>query len=157
MAGHVHQINVSPGGVPKKPVEEARISLAGVAGDSQADRVHHGGPDQKVCLFSLEVIETLNGEGHPIFPGAAGENLTIAGLDWKAVRPGQRLRAGEAVLEITFPATPCAKNAQWFQDGYFNRINERKYPGASRMYARVVTEGTVRTGDAVELIEEERL
>lgn len=155
MAGRVHQINVSSGGVPKNPVEAAMITHAGVDGDRQADKVHHGGPDQKVCLFSLEVIENLNEEGHPIFAGAAGENLTVAGLDWSTVLPGRRLRAGEAVLEITFPATPCSKNARWFADGYFNRINERKYPGWSRMYARVVTEGMVRTGDTVDLIEEE--
>lgn len=158
MPGRVHQINVSNGGVPKLPVTEAMVATTGVSGDDQADKVHHGGPDQTVCLFSLEVIERLRTEGHPIYPGAAGENLTLAGIEWDRVRPGARLRAGEALLEVTFPATPCSKNARWFVDGHYNRMNESKHPGWSRMYARVVREGQVRAGDPVELIatEEER-
>lgn len=155
MAGRIHQINVSNGGVPKLPIEEAMVAVDGVSGDDQADKVHHGGPDQTVCLFSLEVIEGLRSEGHPIFAGAAGENLTVAGIDWTTVGPGTRLRAGEAVVEVTFPATPCAKNSQWFADGNFNRMHDRKHPGWSRMYARVLTEGRVRTGDPVEVISPE--
>jgi MOSC domain-containing protein YiiM len=152
MAGRVHQINVSNGGVPKLPVEEAMVGRAGVSGDDHDDKIHHGGPDQTVCIFSLEVIDGLRSEGHPIFPGAAGENLTVAGIDWSRVEPGARLRAGDALLEVTFPTTPCAKNAQWFRDADFNRMNDRKHPGWSRMYARVLTEGRVRTGDPVDLL-----
>ncbi len=155
MAGRVHQINVSNGGVPKLPVAEAVVAVSGVSGDDQADKVHHGGPDQAVCLFSVDVIERLRREGHPIFPGAAGENLTLAGVDWDLVRPGARLRVGEALLEITFPAAPCSKNARWFLNGRFNRMNDRKHPGWSRMYARVLTEGRVSTGDPVQLISTE--
>lgn len=152
MAGRIHQINVSNGGVPKRPVATARITDSGVEGDSQADRVHHGGPRQTVCLYSLEVIEALRAEGHPIGSGSAGENLTLAGIPWSDVTPGRRLRVGEAVLEVTQPATPCAKNARWFVDGRFTRMSEAKHPGWSRMYARVLEEGTVSTGDGVELL-----
>jgi MOSC domain-containing protein YiiM len=149
MAGHIHQINVSPGGVPKLPVPHAYIDLGGVAGDSQADRRHHGGPDQALCLYSLEVIEGLRAEGHPIFPGAAGENLTVAGIEWAGMEAGTRLAVGEALVEVTFATTPCAKNAQWFADGYFNRMHQAKHPGWSRWYARVLRPGTVRVGDPV--------
>lgn len=151
MPGRVHQINVSDGGVPKLPVEKAFFSRAGVSGDRQADRDHHGGPDQTVCVYSLEVIEGLRAEGHPISPGSAGENLTVAGLPWQDVRPGVRLRAGESLLEITYPTTPCHKNAQWFIDGRFDRMHDVKHPGWSRMYATVLEEGWVRTGDPVEM------
>jgi MOSC domain-containing protein YiiM len=67
---HVHQINLSKGGVPKLPVDEAVIDESGVVGDVQADRVHHGHPDQALCLYSLEVIQELQREGHPIGPGS---------------------------------------------------------------------------------------
>lgn len=149
MAGRIHQINVSEGGVPKLPVPHAYIGLDGVEGDDQADKRHHGGPDQAVCLYSLEIIEALQREGHPIFPGATGDNLTLAGLDWDRVRPGARLRAGNALLEITYPATPCSKNAEWFVDRDFNRMHPTRHPGWSRMYARVVEPGQVRVGDPV--------
>ncbi|MFB3051541.1 MAG: MOSC domain-containing protein, partial [Acidimicrobiia bacterium] len=74
----IHQINVSDGGVPKTSVDHAMINERGVVGDRQEDTVHHGSPDQALCLYSLEVIERFKAEGHPIEPGFAGENLTIS-------------------------------------------------------------------------------
>ena len=147
---HIHQINVSDGGVPKLSVDRAAVGLNGMEGNSQADRKHHGGPDQTLCLYSLEVIEMLQAEGHPIAPGAAGENLTVSGLDWAGVAPRQRFRIGsDLVIEITDVATPCAKNAQWFADGRFSRMADARHPGASRWYAKVLEPGLVSTGDAV--------
>lgn len=147
---YLHQISISDGGVPKLPVAEARITVNGVAGDRQRNLEIHGGVDRAICLFSLEVIEALQAEGHTIKPGASGENLTIAGLKWADLKPGDRLRVGDAVrLEIVKHTEPCRFNAQWFQEGNFNRINQRKHPGWSRVYARVLAEGLVRTGDTV--------
>lgn len=150
--GWVHQINTSNGGVPKLPVDRAVIDESGVAGDEQADKVHHGSPDQALCLYSLEVLETLRSEGHPIGPGSAGENITVVGLDWQRVVPGTRMKIGPVEIEITSYATPCAKNAQWFKDGKFNRMHANKHPGESRVYARVIEGGPVATGDPVELL-----
>lgn len=148
----LHQINVSNGGVPKLPVEEALIDASGVVGDVQADREHHGSPDQALCLYSLEVIEQLQAEGHPISAGSAGENLTISGLDWPAIGPGQLLRIGpEVEIEVTWHTTPCKKNAEWFLEGDFTRMSQRLHPGSSRLYARVLRGGGVRSGDEVEL------
>lgn len=152
---HLHQISVSDGGVPKLAVVEARITVNGVAGDCQRNREVHGGVDRAVCLFSLEVIESLQAEGHSIKPGSSGENLTIAGLEWAELKPGDRLRIGDTVhLEIVKYTEPCRFNAQWFQDGNFNRINQKKHPGWSRLYARVLAEGVVRPGDTVTVEEQ---
>lgn len=147
---HVHQISVSDGGVPKCPVPEARITKEGVRGDRQAQPKYHGGPDRAVCLFSLEVIEALRAEGHALRPGSTGENLTLAGLDWAALSPGDRLRIGEsAELEITSYTVPCAHNARWFLGGEYKRISHERHPGWSRLYARVLAEGIVCPGDGV--------
>ncbi|MGH8951818.1 MAG: MOSC domain-containing protein [Acidimicrobiia bacterium] len=151
---HLHQINVSQGGVPKLPVDNALIDEGGVVGDRQADRVHHGRPEQALCLYSLEVIEELRREGHPIAPGSAGENLTLAGLDWAALGPDARLRIGSGVeIEVTWFTTPCDKNAGWFLDGKFSRMSNSLHPGSSRLYARVLRGGSVKTGDEVELVD----
>jgi uncharacterized protein (TIGR00251 family) len=148
----LHQINISNGGVPKLPVAEARITTEGVAGDHQRSRLFHGGPDRAVCLFSLEVIQALQAEGHGIQPGSSGENLTVAGLNWRDVRPGVRLRIGSSVkLEVMSYTAPCKHNARWFRDGDFTRISQKHHPGWSRLYARVLAEGTVRPGDPVEI------
>ncbi len=146
----IAQINVSPGGVPKLPIPEGVVGPRGLEGDSQADKVHHGKPDQALCLWSAERIAALAAEGHPIFPGAAGENLTLEGIEWDTVVPGNRYRLGaELEIEITGFATPCKKNAGWFANGDFNRVNHRTNPGWSRAYARVLTPGALRPGDEV--------
>lgn len=149
--GRVVQINVAPeGGVPKRPVVAALLTALGVAGDRQLDLKHHGGPDRAVCLFGQECIDALAAEGHPIVPGGAGENLTIAGLPWSELQAGDRLAVGEvAVLEISGPAPPCTTIAGSFTGGEFTRISEKLHPGWSRLYARVLTEGLVREGALV--------
>lgn len=147
--GHVHQVSVSPGGVPKLAVSEGVVTRLGVVGDGHDDMRHHGGPDRALCLFSLEVIERMQSEGHGMAPGHAGENLTVAGIDWATVVPGSRYRIGDGVeIEITSYTKPCATNARWFSDGDFTRMLQTRFPGESRVYARVLTEGTVRPGDA---------
>ncbi|HHN78683.1 MAG TPA: MOSC domain-containing protein [Phycisphaerales bacterium] len=153
-AGILTQISVSDGGVPKRAVASAVISTEGVLGDRQRDLEHHGGPDRAVCLFSAELIERLREEGHPIEPGSAGENLTITGLDWAGVCPGARLRiGGDVVLEITGYTSPCRTIAGSFAGGDFSRISQKKHPGESRVYAKVVAGGMVRAGDDVRVIE----
>ena len=112
-AGTIFQINVSRGGVPKRPVAEATIDLRGITTDAQADSKHHGHPDQALCLYSVERLALLLSDGHQVFPGCTGENITTMGLDWRPVVPGARLRLGNSVLiEITGFAGPCWKNAR---------------------------------------------
>lgn len=156
--GWLHRINISDGGVPKLPVAEAMITSDGVTGDRQRNRTVHGGADRAVCLFSLERIEALRQEGHVIYPGASGENLTLAGLDWDAVGPGDRLRIGETVeLELTSYTTPCRYNARWFFGGNYGRISHKRHPGWSRLYAKVLREGLIRQGDRVAPVEQAKV
>jgi MOSC domain-containing protein YiiM len=149
--GTVVQISVSRGGVPKLPIPQARLSSDGVEGDRQNDRRHHGGPDRAVCIYSFELIEALQREGHPIEPGSAGENLTVPGLDWASIAPGVRLTVGDALLEIVSFTVPCKTIRASFVDGRFERISQKTNPGWSRVYARVLSAGEARMGDAVEI------
>lgn len=153
MIGQIHQISVSPGGVPKLPVPEAEVGLRGLLEDDQTDKRHHGHPEQALCIWSLEVIEALQAEGHPIAPGYAGENITVVGLDWELVLPGATLLIGDSVVApVTFVTTPCAKNAAWFVDRDFRRMSHDLHPGWSRMYTSVTVGGTIRVGDPVRLL-----
>jgi hypothetical protein len=147
--GVIAQLNLSDGGVPKLPVDEVEVDERGVVGDRQATRKHHGKPLQALCLWSSEVIDDLVAEGHPIRPGAAGENVTLAGIDWPTLRAGVQLLLGEVLVEVSAYAEPCKKNAQWFAGGDFRRMQHDRHPGASRVYAWVLEPGRIRTGDPV--------
>lgn len=151
--GIIVQLNVSTGGVPKLPVEQARVAQLGIEGDGHNNTRHHGGPDRALCLFALERIEAIAAEGHPLRPGSAGENVTVRGLDWDQVVPGVRLRLGAEVLaEVTGYASPCATNKAWFIDGEFMRMSQKLHPGWSRVYARVLAPGLLQPGDPVEIV-----
>ena len=152
-AGILASINISGGGVPKRRVTGAKVVPLGLVGDDQDDKVHHGGPERAVCIYSLEKVRSLQDEGHPIEPGSVGENLTVEGLRWESVMPGIRLRVGESVvLEVTSFTTPCKTIRQSFLDGRFIRISQKIHPGWSRVYARVISEGDVNLGDRVEVL-----
>ena len=149
--GRVAGLQQSHGGVPKRPVDWATVHARGMDGDRQRKRLIHGGPKRALCLYSQERIEALAAEGHPIVPGAVGENVTIAGLPWEIVRPGVRLTIGEVEAEVTSFTTPCRTIAGAFADGRFARISQAVHPGWSRVYVRILREGAVRVGDPVRL------
>ncbi len=153
MTGRIFQLNISVGGVPKLAVREGQVNELGMVGDEHRFPDIHGGPDRALCLFSLERILELQAEGHPIFPGAVGENVTIAGLDWQQVIPGVQLALGEEVLlEITTYTSPCNTIPASFAEGEYQRISQKLHPGWSRVYARVLRAGALRVGQKVDLL-----
>jgi MOSC domain-containing protein YiiM len=150
--GVVASINVSSGGVPKKSINVAQVSHLGLLTDAQNDTKNHGGPERAVCVYSLERIKALQGEGHPIQAGTAGENVTLEGIDWDLVVPGTRIRLGKQVLlEVASFTSPCKTIRESFIDGRFNRISQQLHPGWSRVYARVLAEGEIQCGDTAEV------
>lgn len=157
MNARIAQISVSRGGVPKTAVPTARVTAEGLEGDAQRDREHHGGPERAVCLYSIEAIERLRAEGHSIAPGSIGENVTVEGLDWSALGPGNHLLLGNQVLvQVTRYTSPCLNIRGSFKDGEFARVSQKRHPGWSRVYARVLVEGTIRRDDPVRLLDEIR-
>jgi MOSC domain-containing protein YiiM/GNAT superfamily N-acetyltransferase len=154
MDGHVVQVNVSPGGVPKLPVVVARIGRDGLDGDRHDHDRLHGGPHRAVALFGLEAIERVRADGHPdVGPGAVGENLTTSGIELSLLPVGTRLAVGsEVILEISAPANPCDVIKGAFTAGKSGRISILLHPADSRMYARVLREGSVRPGDPIDVL-----
>jgi MOSC domain-containing protein YiiM len=149
VSASLHSINVSNGGVPKIARSSAAVRAGGVEGDRQRDLRYHGGPTRAVCLYSLELIRALHAEGHAIDVGCIGENFTLAGVPWDKMVPGAKLEVGEVELELTSYAGPCNNLRPYFSDGDFARVSQKVHPGWSRLYARVLREGTVRVGDEV--------
>src|SRR5436305_937804 len=88
------QVNVSPGGMPKRPIPSARVTRSGLEGDRQRNLKFHGGPDRAVCLYSEELYAWLRDQGVHVSNGDVGENFTTRGLDLQRLSRGDRLRVG---------------------------------------------------------------
>lgn len=136
-------------GIFKQPVEgPVAVGEMGLEGDVQADRRVHGGNDQAVYAYAIEDVEWWESElGRELGPGFFGENLTLRGVDVNGAEPGDRWKAGDVTLEVTFPRTPCQKLATKVGDPKFvKRFAKAGRPG---MYLRVVGAGELAAGDPV--------
>jgi MOSC domain-containing protein YiiM len=137
--------------IGKAPVSgRVRVEGVNVAGDDQADRTVHGGPDKAVYAYASEDIawwsETL---GASLTPGAFGENLTTAGVDVTHAVIGERWRIGTVELEVCQPRFPCVKLGLKFGDiRMVKRFGEANRPGA---YLRIRTAGELQAGDEVDI------
>jgi MOSC domain-containing protein YiiM len=138
-------------GITKAPVA-GRVRVAGVnlAGDDQADRSVHGGPDKAVYAYAREDGDWWADElGREIPAGMFGENLTTADVSCTNAVIGERWRVGTVELEVCQPRLPCFKLGLRFGDGrMLKRFAQASRPGA---YLRIVREGDVGAGDAVEV------
>ncbi|MDQ6705355.1 MAG: MOSC domain-containing protein [Acidobacteriota bacterium] len=153
----VVQINISRGGIPKRPVSEAMLAPLGLEGDSCAHPRFHGGPLKAVLLIASETIEQLIAKGYPVFFGALGENLTTRGLDYRQLRQGERLRIGAALIELTTIRAPCG-TLDLYGPSIKNEIYDLQVKAGdftsprwalSGFYARVIAPGPIRAGDAI--------
>ena len=135
----------------KHPVLEAVAGPLGLAGDEQADLSNHGGPDKALCVYSYDHYayweRTL---GKALTPAAFSENLTVSGLRETEISLGDILRAGEALVQVTYPRTPCSKLAR--------KLRRKDLPvlihanGFSGFYLRVLEPGCIAAGDAFEMV-----
>jgi MOSC domain-containing protein YiiM len=136
----------------KEPVT-GRLPVRGVnvAGDDQADRTVHGGPDKAVYAYAAEDIawwtEQLGADlGHAPF----GENLTTLGVDVSGARIGEQWAIGSALFEVRQSRMPCFKLGLRIGDPRFVRtFAKTDRPGA---YLRILREGDVGAGDPVEIV-----
>jgi MOSC domain-containing protein YiiM len=162
--GVVRSVNVSPvrtivvdgeavaTGILKVAVAGC-VSLRGVnlAGDDQADRNAHGGPDRAVYAYAAEDYTWWSERlGRELAPGTFGENLTLAGIDVTNAKIGEQWRVGSTLLQVTSPRVPCFKLAHVMNDKSFVRaFAQALRPGA---YLRVIEEGDIGAGDPVDVV-----
>lgn len=163
--GEVLQVNVGDAQTVQiggKPVSTAIVKSAAdgpvriaddhVAGDTQANPVHHGGPIQAVYAYDRASYDAWEAERVRDLPnGFFGENLTLAGIDVDGARIGERWRIGDqVVVQVTAPRIPCHKLAWRMDDPSFQTTflyGDR--PGA---YLAIVTPGDITAGDSVEVV-----
>lgn len=135
--------------IGKAPVTgRVRVEGVNVAGDDQADRRVHGGPDKAVYAYAYEDTLWWSRElGRELRFGMFGENLTLEGVVASHAVVGERWRIGTVELEVCQPRLPCAKLGHRFGDQRMvKRFAEAGRPGA---YLRIIREGELGAGDEV--------
>lgn len=145
MTAKLLQVGTSNGGMPKLAMLQANVTFDGLVTDWQNNRKHHGGRDRAVCLYSRELYDWLATQNVNVFPGELGENFTTTGLDLLSLKIGDRLQVGGCLIELTSIRVPCSNLNRWHPE----LLN--LFKGRSGWLARVVEEGIVRPGDAIEL------
>lgn len=132
------------------PVE---VTPQGLAGDEQADREHHGGPDQALYAYAQQDADHWSRAlQRDLPPGSFGENLRIDGLDITGSRIGERWRIGTDVeVQVTAPRIPCKVFSNFLDvPDLIARFLAAGRPGA---YLRVLQPGRLGAGDRVTLLE----
>ncbi len=142
-------------GIFKEPVLfRVRVATLNLDGDQQADLSVHGGPDKAVYVYDLSGYEHWRRELARELPyGQFGENLTVEGMPETEVRIGDVYRVGTALLQVTQPRSPCFKLALKMEMPTFPRAFLAS--GRSGFYFRVLEEGEVGAGDAIDLVSRE--
>ncbi|MDE2026919.1 MAG: MOSC domain-containing protein [Candidatus Omnitrophica bacterium] len=143
MNARVISINISKGGIPKNPVESIRVSVAGLEGDGH-NHEKHNTPLQAVCIQDVEKLNELSTSEYALSPGKAGENLTVANLHVNSLPLGTVLEfSGGVILEISKVRKPC-----YVMDAIHPTLKGDAV-GRHGMYAKVVKEGVVSTGETI--------
>jgi MOSC domain-containing protein YiiM len=140
-------------GIVKAPVAgRVHVGRVNLDGDGQADLRVHGGPDKAVYAYPAQHYDAWARElgRDDLAPGFFGENLTVEGVDEEDVLVGDRFRIGTTLLEVSQPRIPCFKLGLRVGDPQFLRPFLES--GRSGFYLRVVEEGDIAAGDAVERV-----
>lgn len=138
----------------RRPVP-GRIAVApgGIVGDGVSDEVHHGGPDRVLLAYAAAHYPAWRADvaDHAFVAPAFGENLLVAGADEDSVCIGDVWQVGGARLQVSMPRWPCGKIALY--NGVPDLLGRVMTTGRFGWLLRVLEEGQLGAGDAIELLE----
>lgn len=145
-----------PSAIGKRPVSgRIAASKLGLAGDEQADSIHHGGIDKALHHYPFEHYAAwareLPAQAALFDAGGFGENLSTLGLDEGSVCLGDVFQIGSAIIQVSQGRKPCWKLNQRF--GVADMARRVQDSGRTGWYYRVLTEGGIAPDDELALIE----
>ncbi|MBZ0166656.1 MAG: MOSC domain-containing protein, partial [Candidatus Omnitrophica bacterium] len=139
----VTSLNISKGGIPKRPVHAVAIHGGGLEGDGH-NHVKHYRPEQAVSLQDMEILENLHQEGYALSAGMTGENINVRGVHVNALPIGTRLIFENGVqIEVTRKRPPC-----YVLDAIDPRL-KKAIVGRCGVYAKVLQPGLVSVGETI--------
>jgi len=143
--------------IHKLPLAERMpVGREGLLCDQQGDRMRHGGVEKALHHYALEHYPAWL-EAHPQLasvlkqPGAFGENISTLGMTEDDVCIGDVYRAGSVLLQVSQPRRPCWKlNRRFGMEDMARQVQDSLRTG---WYYRVLEEGEVAVGDALQLVQ----
>jgi MOSC domain-containing protein YiiM len=141
-------------GGPLRGLQRAELVTGrGIVGDRNFDRMDLS-PRQEVTLIESETVERLNADrGLDLGPEEMRRNLVTRGIDLNAL-VGVNFRVGSARLRGLELCEPCAYLAGLLRcENRLGDVGEREFVQAmvhrAGLRARILADGTIRTGEAV--------
>ncbi len=136
MATVLHLFRANQRRLPMEEISEVRaLEDSGLEGCAHA----RTGTPRQVLLMDSETLELME-----LQPGIIRENITTRGINVNGLSAGQRLRVGDAQLEVSLACTPCDL-LEKIRPGL-----RRELRGRRGMLCRVIATGTIRQGDSIE-------
>jgi MOSC domain-containing protein YiiM len=133
-------------GTRKRNVEQAELRPEwGIVGDAHAANWH-----RQVSLLAWESIEKMRALGLNVNAGSFAENVTTQGLNLVDLPVGTQLRLGRARVEVTQIGKECHDRC-----AIYTQAGDCVMPREG-IFVKVHQGGTVRVGDAVEVLAEGR-
>jgi len=139
----VHSVCISK----RKGERKEAVPVVTLREDFGVENDAHAGSGRQVSLLALEGVERMREKLATIVPGDFAENLTVQGLNELGLAPGDRIRVGaSALLEITQIGKECHGHACAIMQAVGTCVMPKE-----GIFAKVLTGGEVRPGDAVDL------
>ena len=146
MAGVIAVCVSGKKGEVKHPVPYIDVKLRhGIEGDAHAGDWH-----RQISLLADESVDTMRALGLKLEAGAFAENILTRGIDLKSLPIGTRLRVGPALLEVTQIGKEC------HSDCAIRKATGKCVMPTEGIFAVVVEEGRIQSGDEITIEEEER-
>ena len=108
-----------PSGIVKQEVVmPVWVGKDGLAGDAQADRRVHGGPEKALHQYAIanyaRLASVFPEAADLLVPGSIGENLCVSDWNEVTIAIGDVFRFGDSTIQVTQPRAPCWKIDQRF-------------------------------------------
>ena len=126
---------------PKKNIDQGMLKQGvGLEGDS------HAGTERQISLLASEDVDDIcRTRGIQALPGAFAENIRTRNIHLTSVKIGERIRLGEATVEVVALGKDPSEPHPYGYCG-ISLLPEKG------VFARVVADGMVRVGDPVEIM-----
>ena len=141
----VVSVNISERkGALKHPVPAIQLKLRhGIVGDAHAGDWH-----RQISMLAEESVDTMRDKCPiPLDPGVFAENINTVGIDLKHLPVGTHLRIGRTEVEVTQIGKEC------HNDCAIKKAVGKCVMPTEGIFVIVVTEGVVRAGDEIEILE----